>query len=249
MPTQGRGRSSTPRRPTGTCRATGPTRCRLATPEAVHPPTTPPTAARVEKMANCSTDVPSTSCPYSTMSPPPICDNRLSAPSVTASVRSRSWPQSQRKPSAISALNEGGDPSARTGGDRFVATIANTSPAESPNDTASNSTGSTNPVARSSGGERGAEELVGHELGRVHPPVGPLEVLGIDDRRHEGLRAVVVEHLARAEQQGGHQHHDVEQPLGVDHLGDLVGRRQGNPRWRAHRARRPPSARRERRWR
>ncbi len=76
---------------------------RLETADAVQPPTTPPTAAAVEKMANSSTDVPRTSWPKSTISPPPTWASRLSRPRVIASVRRRSWCQSQRKPSAISA--------------------------------------------------------------------------------------------------------------------------------------------------
>ena len=38
----------------------------------------------------------------------------------------------------------------------------------------------------------------------------------VDDRRHERLGAVVVEHLARAEQQRGDEDHDVQEPLGAD---------------------------------
>jgi hypothetical protein len=45
----------------------------------------------------------------------------------------------------------------------------------------------------------------------------------VDDAGHERLGAVVVEHLARPEQQRGHEDDHVQEPLGADHALDLVG--------------------------
>jgi len=58
--------------------------------------------------------------------------------------------------------------------------------------------------------QRRSEERVGHHLGAPQAAVRSLEILRGNDGRHEGLGRVVVEHLGRAQQQGGQKHHCVE---------------------------------------
>jgi hypothetical protein len=80
------------------------------------------------------------------------------------------------------------------------------------------------PGRQQQAGQRRAEELVGHDLGRVHLAVGLLEVGSSTIAGMERLGAVVVEHLARPEQQRRHEDREVQEPLGADDLLDVVGR-------------------------
>ena len=70
--------------------------------------------------------------------------------------------------------------------------------------------------------QRRSGELVGGLLPGPQPAVRLLQLLAVDDRRHQRLRAVVVEHLTDAEQQRGSEHAQVERRVGPGDLVELV---------------------------
>ena len=82
---------------------------RLATGDAIQPPRMPPIAGATLSRANAVVDVPSTSWAKMTNVAKAMLLSRLRAPSESAIVRSTGWCQSQRNPSAISALHCGFD--------------------------------------------------------------------------------------------------------------------------------------------
>ena len=145
-----------------------------------------------------------------------------------ANVRSSGWRHSQRKPSASSALNgrrsTGG--AATAGPARFVTTMLKTSPAAAAKDPASKRIGSTKPVANRMLASGGPTNWLATISAAYIWPLACSRSRVVDDRRQERLGAVVVEHLAGAEQQRGDEDDEVEEPLGADDGVDLVGRRQ-----------------------
>ena len=70
--------------------------------------------------------------------------------------------------------------------------------------------------------ERRTDERVGDLLGAPHAAVGLLQLVDLDDRRHEGLAAVVAQHLGGAEQQRGDEQEDVEPGRRAVHARQLV---------------------------
>ena len=130
----------------------------------------------------------------------------LRKPRVMANVRSSGWCHSQRNPSASSSLNGRRSTAGvrSPAGARLVATIAEHEPGGRRR-TCRRRTRSAGRTRSAAAGWRAAGRGTGWRRSRPSTS-GRWPARGravVDDRRHERLGAVVVEHLARAEQQRG----------------------------------------------